>query len=86
MTITLSVTRDDTSLYEQNYTVSARSERVVAGFTVETLPDDLRLVTIQATDSDRQPSSVNVSVSDCLGDVIFIYGADGSLESTYSIC
>lgn len=85
VSLTITVARGET-LYRADHTVRASDEQVVAGFTVESLPEDSRSVTVRARDANGNTTSENVSVSECLGDVVFMVDRDGSLESTYSIC
>jgi len=85
ITLTVLVERDET-LYRADHTVAANSDSVVAGFSVESLPENSRLVTVTARDERDNSTSVEVSISGCLGDVVIIVGQDGTLDSTYSIC
>lgn len=85
VSLTISVERGET-LYRADHTVAAKGDSVVAGFPVESLPEDSRLVTVRARDETGNSTSVQISISDCLGDVVIIVGQDGSLDSTYSIC
>lgn len=85
VTLTIGVERDGTIIYQDTFTVDAQTTEVVAGITEESLPEDSRSVTVSATTSEGQAHS-EVSISDCLGDVYFLYESDGTLQSTYSIC
>lgn len=86
VTLTVTVDRSDARVYRRSHAVAAGTEAVVAGVTAETLPRDDRSLTVTAVDSDGQSATVEVSVSDCLGNVVFYYDPDGALASTYSIC
>lgn len=86
VTLTITVAREDAQLYQESHTVTERSDVVVAGITEESLPEDSRPVSITARDSAGNDTSVNVSVSDCLGNIVFYFEASGTVESTYSIC
>ncbi len=86
VTLTITVAREDAQLYQESHTVTERSDVVVAGITEESLPEDSRPVSITARDSSGNDTSVNVSVSDCLGNIVFYFEASGTVESTYSIC
>ncbi len=78
--------RGGTRLYQQSHTVAARTNEVVAGLTVESLPEDNDSVTVTATDAEGQTDSVSVSVSGCLGQIIFYYRDHTELDATYAIC
>lgn len=85
ITLTIEVDRGGERLYRETHTVAAGSDVVVAGFTEESLPEGERSVTVTATSDDGETASVDVSITGCLGNVVFTYGEDG-LEATYSIC
>lgn len=85
VSITIFVEHGDTR-YRADHTVAAMTDQVVAGFTVESLPEDSRSVTVRARDVSGNTTSETVSMSDCLGDIVIIVGQDGRLDSTYSIC
>lgn len=86
VTVTVTVDREGREVYRGSHAVAAGTDAVVAGITVETLPADARSMTVAAVDAAGRSAAVEVSVSGCLGNVVFFYGADGTLESTYSIC
>ncbi len=86
VSLTITVAREGTQLYQESHTVTERSDVVVAGITKESLPEDSRPVSVTASDSSGNDTSVNVSVSDCLGNIVFYFEASETLESTYSIC
>lgn len=85
ITLTILVEREET-VYRADHTVAANGDSTVGGFTVESLPADSRLVTVTARDARGNSTSVEVSISGCLGDVVIIVGKDGTLDSTYSTC
>lgn len=85
-TLTVTVERNGTRVYRDTHAAEPGFDGVVAGISAETLPRGSRRLTLTASDADGQESAVEVSVSDCLGDVVFYVTDDGSLESTYSIC
>lgn len=86
VTLNITVSRGGTQKYKESHTVAAQTDEVVAGLTEKSLPEDSRSVTVTATDSNDRSANVEVSVSDCLGNIVFFYGEDGALESTYSLC
>ena len=86
VTLELVVERAGEAVYNDTTTVPAGTKRIVAGITVETLPADARSLTVRASNAEDGQASVDVSVSRCLGDVVFFYRGDGTLDSTYSTC
>lgn len=84
-TLTITVEQTTHTLYRTTHTVPAGADATVAGITRVSLPEDERQLRISATDERGGSATVTVSVSDCLGDVIFFYDA-GDLQATYSIC
>lgn len=86
VTLTVVVAREGEAVYNDTTTVTAGTKRIVAGITVATLPADARSMTVRADDDEDGQATVEVSVSDCLGDVVFFYRDDGTLDSTYSTC
>lgn len=86
VTITVAVERNGTGIFQNETTVPAETDAVVAGFTRTTLPDGDRTVTVSATDHRGATESVQVAIDPCLGDVLFFYEDDGTFEGTYSIC
>lgn len=83
--VTIVVTHDDADVYRDEHTVDAGVERVVAGFGKESGTPERPTVMVSASDSTDQTASVEVTVSECLGNVVFYY-EDGELQATYSIC
>ena len=86
VTLTITVAHEGAQIYQESHTVAERSDVVVAGITEVSLPENSRSVSVTASESSGNTASVNVSISDCLGEIVFYFGASGTLESTYSIC
>lgn len=86
VTVIITVNRDGSEVYNETHEIAAQTQRVVAGFTENSLPKDTRSVTVTATSGNGQSTDVDVSISDCLGDIVFFYRSNGKLESTYSTC
>lgn len=86
VTLTVVVDRRGTEIYREARTVAPATDAVVAGITVESLPRESRSLTVSATDASGDAASVDVSVSDCLGDVVFYFESGEGLQATYSIC
>lgn len=89
LALTVSVERDGTVLYREEHAVPAGADTTVAGITRENRPEGSRSLTVEAVeavDASGQSASVQVTVTDCLGDVVFSFGEQGDLQGTYSIC
>lgn len=86
VTLTITVDRGGSRIYDETHAVAAESGAVVAGITRATLPEGDRRLTLTATAADGESSQVDVSVTDCLGSVDFTVDSTGGLSSAYSIC
>ena len=84
--LTLTVERDDALLYRKTHEVTPGSDAVIAGFVRETLPPDERTVRITVETADGATQHVEVSITDCLGNVVVFFDESGDLQLTYSIC
>lgn len=83
--ITVRVSHDEDLLYRKTHRVPpGATDRTVAGFTEETLPEGNRTVRVEFASGDRM-KGVAVAVTGCLGDVIGSVESTG-LDVTYSIC
>lgn len=86
VTLTITVHREDTRMYQDKHTVTAQTDATVAGITKKSLPEDSRSVTVSGTDSEDDTASVNVLISECLGNIVFFYRSEEKLQVTHSIC
>lgn len=86
VTLTVVVTYDGTTIYENKHEVPAQTKAVVAGITRTELPDRSESVTVSVTDSVERTASVTVDITECLGGIQFYYTPAGKLHSTYAIC
>jgi hypothetical protein len=84
--LTISVAHRGSVIYRTAHSIPPGADTTVAGITRTTLPEGERSLTITGTDERSQTTSVNVTVTECLGNVRFLYTDTGGLESTYSIC
>ena len=84
--LTISVAREGTQIYQESHTVAEGADVVVAGITEASLSEDSRSVSVTASESFSEDVTVDVSVSDCLGEIVFYFGTSESLEATYSSC
>ena len=84
--LTITVAREGTQIYQESHTVAEGSDVVIAGITEVSLPEDSRSVSVTASESSGGDVTVDVSVSDCLGEIVFYFGTSESLEATYSTC
>lgn len=85
VTLTIVVDRESKRLYQNRHTVAAQTERAVAGITEPALPEDSRRITATAT-GPNESASVDVTVTECLGDILFSYRSGDGLQATYAIC
>ncbi|NEU58784.1 hypothetical protein [Halorussus sp. MSC15.2] len=86
VTVTVTVKRDSSKVYQETHTVAAQMSRTVAGITKTRLAGNDQSVTVIAKDTTGQSTEITASVSNCLGNIIFFFNSDEELNSTYAIC
>jgi hypothetical protein len=82
--VTVVVTQAETIRYRRTHRIAGETERAVAGFVNETLPEGEREINV-CIDARGESECLDFRVDSCRGDIYATVGRN-SLELTYSVC
>jgi hypothetical protein len=83
--VTITVERNGTVLYREAHDVPAQTERIVAGFTRETLQRN-QSVSLTVETADGQKKTTSLEISACLGEIQIFFDQSETIRLTYAIC
>jgi hypothetical protein len=84
VTLTLRVEHDGEQVYVGKHTVDSQTNTVVAGITKPSLQENSQSLTVVASETSGDTTSVTFPVSESLWHIRIYFGADGALNSTYA--